>query len=55
MRRRFGVVGTSRSVSMLVFYVSSEACLAGLRSMGREKPKKRKVHCNNAYGKTGLT
>ena len=28
MRRRVGVVGTSRSVSMSVFYVSNEACLA---------------------------
>ena len=57
VRRRVGVVGTSRSVSMSVFYVSSEAYLGWLKNMKtgeaqkKKKKKKRKIQCNNAYGK----
>ena len=42
VRRRFGVVGTSRSVLMSVFYVSCEAYLAWLRSMKARRAQKKK-------------
>ena len=62
MRRRVGVVGTSRSVSMSVFYVSSEARVSRVtkkhekkKTLRREKHKKERYSVTMHIEKTGVT